>query len=68
MKPVVLPPYEVQQRAWECAYDMRERGYGLPIEHRITVEVAYRAGPEWLGWLDLTSLFVLHRHYWPERV
>lgn len=65
MKPIVPPPFLVQQRAWECAYMIREyHWHRIPLEHRIYTEVVYRTGPEGLGWHECARMFVL----WGEHV
>jgi hypothetical protein len=66
---IVAPPYYVQQRAWERAYQLREEHGGqLPIEHRVFVEVSYRAGPDCLGWEDIAQLIALYAECMQVRV
>lgn len=65
----VLPPYDCQIRAWECAQVLREDfANQLPIADRIAVEVVYRSHPDDLGWLDLTRMFGLFRETVDVRV
>lgn len=66
MRPIVPPPYEVQRRAWECAFALRDEP--LPIEQRVYVEVVYRTGPEGLGWHELARMFVLYGQCFDVRV
>lgn len=66
MRPIVAPPWQVQQRAWECAHVLR--GEPLPIEQRIQVEVIYRTHPDRLGWPELAQMFVLHSETFDVRV
>lgn len=61
-----MPPWQVQHRAWECAYVLRDQP--LPIEQQIQVEVVYRTHPEGLGWLDLSRMFVLYGETFDVRV
>ena len=68
-KSVVPPPYEVAQRAWECAYVLRTDHHDrIPIRDLVYVEVAYRTGPEGLGWHEIARLFVLFGDYVRVRV
>ena len=69
MKPPVPPPYEVQQRAADCAYVLRsDFADRLPLEQRIYVEVVYRTHPESLGWHECSRMFVLYGQYVEVRV
>ena len=57
---VVAPPAELQRRAWECAYVLREEhADDLPIDQRIYVEVVYRTPYEGLGWHEIARMFVI---------
>jgi len=69
MRPIVAPPWQVQHRAWECAFVLREEFWDeLPIEHRVYVEVVCRTHPEGLGWLDLARMFIVYREHAHVRV
>lgn len=69
MKPLVPPPYEVQQRAWECAYVLREEfADRLPLESRVYVEVVYRTPTDGLGWHECARMFVLYGEFVDVRV
>lgn len=66
---MIQPPYEVQQRAWECAASLKELWWDLvPLEQRIYIEVIYRTGPEGLGWHELKQAFVLYGQFVEVRV
>jgi hypothetical protein len=56
---IVPPPYDVQQRAWECALVLREN-FELPIEGAIRAEVVLRIGPERLGWDEVRDMLQLY--------
>lgn len=60
------PPDDVRQRAWEAAYTMR--GEMLPLADRVRIEVAYRLGPDRLGWQECADMLRLSRLFWGERV
>lgn len=69
MRPPVPPPFEVQQRAWECAYMLREEfADRLSLEHRIYVEVVYRTPADGLGWHECARMFVLYGQHVEVRV
>jgi len=69
VRPIVPPPYEVQQRAWDCAYVLRADFAGrLPLEQRVQVEVIYRTHPEGLGWQEVAAMLVLYREIAGVRV
>lgn len=63
---IIPPPFDVTQRAWECAYSLRDQP--LPLHERVRVEVAYRLGPDRLGWAECQDMLGLSRAYWGERV
>jgi hypothetical protein len=63
---IVEPPAEVRQRAWEAAYVLRDQG--LPLAERVRVEVAYRIGPDRLGWHECRDMLLMCRQWWGERV
>lgn len=66
---IVQPPYYVQQRAWERAYQLREEHSDkLPLAKRVFVEVSYRVGPEGLGWEDIAQLIALYAECMRVRV
>jgi hypothetical protein len=47
------PPYEVQRRAWEAAYMLRQEfSDRLTLEQNITLEVLTLYAPERLGWRE----------------
>ena len=61
MKPPVPPPWQVQQRAWECAYILKQEHWdALPIEQRVYVEVVYQTYPDDLGWHEVARMLVLY--------
>lgn len=69
MKPPVPPPYEVQQRAADCAYVLRsDFADRLPLESRVYVEVVYRTPTDRLGWHECARMFVLYGQYVEVRV
>jgi hypothetical protein len=59
---IVPPPYEVRQRAWEAAYCLRDQR--LPIAEQVAVEVAYRLGPDLLGWQECQDMLAMCRQWW----
>ena len=65
-RPPVSPPYEVRQRAWEAAYTLRDEA--IPLAARVRIEVAFRTGPDRLGWRECQDMLVLCRAWWGERV
>jgi hypothetical protein len=65
-RPLIAPPDEVRQRAWEAAYTLRDQD--LPLAARVRIEVAYRTGPDCLGWQECQDMLVLCRAWWGERV
>jgi hypothetical protein len=62
---IVPPPAEIQQRAWEAAYTLRDQG--LPLAGAVRCEVAYRLGPDRLGWDECRDMLQLSRAWWGER-
>lgn len=69
MRPIVAPPEILRQRAWECAFCLRDEfADRLVLEHRVNVEVVYRAGPDGLGWRDIAAMLVLYGHAVEVRV
>jgi hypothetical protein len=59
-RPIVPPPFVVQQRAWECAYVLHQAFFDrLDLEARVRVVVVLGTGPDGLGWDDLAAMFVL---------
>jgi hypothetical protein len=57
---IVVPPFLVQQRAWECAYVLREEhDERLPLADRVRCEEVLRAGPDALGWQDVQAMLRL---------
>jgi hypothetical protein len=65
-RPAVHPPYEVRQRAWEAAYVMRDQP--IPLADKVRAEVAFRIGPDRLGWAECRDMLAMCRVYWGERV
>lgn len=63
---IVPPPFVVRQRAWEAAYCLRDQP--LPLHDRVRAEVAYRIGPDRLGWEECRDMLAMCRAYWGERV
>ena len=53
------PPFEVQQRAWECAYVLHAK----PLEQtqRGHVNRIYNRHPDNMTWLDVCRMFLLYR-------
>ena len=58
---IVSPPFEVQQRAWERAYVLRQEfDDALSLEQRIRAEVVLQTGPEHLGWNEVGDMIALY--------
>jgi hypothetical protein len=61
MAPIVAPPYEIAQRAWECAYVLRgEFSDRLTLEQNIRAEVVLNAGPLHLSWAEIGDMTALY--------
>jgi hypothetical protein len=58
---IVPPPYEVQQRAWERAYVLRQEFDDfLSLDQRIRAEVVIQTGPRHLGWNEIADMVGLY--------
>jgi hypothetical protein len=66
---IVVPPFHVQQRAWEAAFVLRQDfDSEIPLSERIRCEEVMRAGPDALGWQDVQAMLRLAREAIGERV
>lgn len=60
-RPIVKPPFEVQQRAWERAYMLRHKFNDcLSLEQRVRAEVTIQTGSEHLGWSEIGDMVTLY--------
>lgn len=58
---IVPPPFEVQQRAWERAYMLRQEFDGwLSLEQRIRAEVIIHTNPDRIGWSEISDMVGLY--------
>lgn len=65
----VPPPFVCQQRAWDCAYVLKQDAWdAMPIEWRIYVEVVFRSHPTDLGWHEIARMFQLYGETFDVRV
>lgn len=57
---MIEPPYEVQQRAWDAAFVLRqEYADRLTLEQNIKLEVLTMMAPERLGWSEIGEALAL---------
>jgi hypothetical protein len=64
-----IVPFDVQQRAWECAYSILGDSPGrLTPCTRIHCEQALRMGPDALSWRDAQDMQELAQRIFGERV
>lgn len=57
----ILPPYQVQQRASDAAYALRQEYAGrLSLEQNIKMEVISLAAPERLGWAECGEALAMY--------
>ena len=54
---IVAPPLEVQQRAWERAYVLRQEfDDWLSLEQRIRAQVIIQTNPDRIGWSEISEM------------
>ena len=58
---IIPPPYEVQRRAWDAAFVLRQEfADRLTLEQNIRMEVMMRVAPERLGWAECGDALATH--------
>jgi hypothetical protein len=67
---IVQPPSALQQRAWECAWDLSQERSGFLDNDELREalqRIVDRRASETLGWRECQGLFRAHRCYRPVR-
>ncbi|WP_188904148.1 hypothetical protein [Caldovatus sediminis] len=69
LEQIVPVPYQIQRRAWECAWDICCTSDQRANRDALLLAIrAYNGPVERITWAQAGALLRLHRELWPRRV